>query len=45
MGQWRRGALRGRSGRFWKALRLHSSNGLKGAEKGGGRAGEQLLGE
>lgn len=32
-------------GRFWKVLRLHNSNGLKGAVKGGGRAGQQLPGE
>lgn len=40
-----RGAPGGRFGSFWKALRLHNSNGLKGAVKRGGRAGQQLPGE
>lgn len=40
-----RGALGGRFGSFWKALCLHNSNGLKGAVKRGGWAGQQLPGE
>lgn len=38
------GAFRVRFSRFWKALHVHNSSGVKGAVKEGGRAGQQLPG-